>query len=539
MAKQTYGQKHQNKQQDDKADLPVYEYLLPPKRTRSPYEAKLMDILLSPEKFKQDFLNLSLDEQLAMIKLLQQTAEYGQCNELKGLAKNFNDAAVYHLNKIHQIAGTSYDEGIYYKVAKDEKRLIRMDCYGCIDKRQPYQLGSFYKYFLKPENRGKWPLNAYKMDESPMWRVFMQFSSFRKITPVIRRHLQKRGINPDALKVMRVNDFCDVIFNAFKKSTQDVKVSFVAEGESIKAKFVKEVMKACGVRYQKMLMQEGYRPEAVYSVCNAMQRYGITDTSSVTVTSLVYTPRIINDLQAAGYNLKSMKVGSRIHPEFVEYLVDHHQEKLIQARDENGEALTAKDLPRLDFHHVEAVMFAGNQKGIACTNYRGMLVDPRIHAGYIHLFDKIIKQSDEVEQYYSRLNIENKRTCLMIGFGPDKRLYADMENNLEFVRHANEDKKYIVNYFNMMQKLLQNEAEIATGYGIDYSRVAVTQVLDDIKNLKEHPDADAQKIKDFETWFKKTQIRSRKEKKKIKKQENKETMQTPILSINKMQAEKE
>ena len=288
-----------------------------------------------------------------------------------------------------------------------------------------------------------------------------------------------------------------------------------------------------------MLMQEGYRPEAVYSVCNAMQRYGITDTSSVTVTSLVYTPRIINDLQAAGYNLKSMKVGSRIHPEFVEYLVDHHQEKLIQARDENGEALTAKDLPRLDFHHVEAVMFAGNQKGIACTNYRGMLVDPRIHAGYIHLFDKIIKQSDEVEQYYSRLNIENKRTCLMIGFGPDKRLYADMENNLEFVRHANEDKKYIVNYFNMMQKLLQNEAEIATGYGIDYSRVAVTQVLDDIKNLKEHPDADAQKIKDFETWFKKTQIRSRKEKKKIKKHENKETMQTPILSINKMQAEKE
>lgn len=536
MAKKNYGQKHLNKSQDN--EVSAEERLLPPKRVKSPYEEKLMNILLSPENFKQDFLNLNLDEQLAMIKLLHQTVEYGKQKELNGLAKKFNEAAVYHLEHIHKICGTSYDEGIYYKIAKDEKRLIRMDCYGCIDKRQPYQLGAFYKYFLKPENRGRWPLSAYKIEESPMWRVFMQFSSFRKITPVIRRHLQKRGINPDALKVMRVNDFCDTIFNAYKTSSQDVKVSFVPEGESVKARFVKAFMKACGRRYQEMLLKEGYRPEAVFSVCNAMSRYGITDTNSVTVTSFTYTPQNVQDLNAAGYDIDEELIGSKIHPEFVEYLLNHHQEKLIQARDENGEPITAKDIPWLAYHHIEAVMFAGNQKGIACTNYRGMLVDPRIHAGYIHLFDKIMKQGEDLEQYYSRLNFENKTMCLMIGFGADKRLYANMENNLEFVRRANEDKKFVVNYFDMMQELLQNEAEIAIQYRIDYSRMAVTQVLDDIKSIKEYPETNMQRIKDFENWFKKTQIKSRKEKKKSKRRENQTDMQATMLQINKKQTEK-
>lgn len=519
MAKKAYGQKHKaDNLSEETKNVPVYEALLPPKRAKSPYEAELMDILLSPENFKQDFISLNLEKQLALIKLLYQTAEYSKQNSLTGVAKDFAEAAEYHLNKIHQLTGMTYDEGVYYKIAKDEKRLIRMDCYGCINKRQPHQLSAFYKYFLKPENRGQWPLNAYELNKSPIWRVFMQFAGFRKITPIIQKYMQRRGINPEALKVMRVNDFCDTVFNAFKTSNDDVKVSFVAEGESIKAKFVKAFMQTCGHRYQKMLLQEGYRPEAVCSMCNAMKRHGITDPSCVTVTSLTYTPRIINNLQNAGYDIPSSLTGAKIHREFVDYLLEHHQEKLIQARDENERPITAEDLPHLQFHHLEAVMFAGSKGYIASTNYldKGLLVDSRIHSGYIHLFDNIIKQNDELEQYYSRLNAENKNICLMIGFSPRQKLFADFTNNLEFVKQANEDKKYVVNYFDMMQEVLQNEALIAEKYGINYSRIAVTQVLDDIKKIKEYPEVDIQKVKTFESWFKKTHIKSRKKGKKQK-----------------------
>ena len=519
MAKKIYGQKHKaDNLSEETKNFPIYEALLPPKRAKSPYEAELMDILLSPENFKKDFIALSLEKQLALIKLLYQTSEYGKQNSLTGVAKDFAEAAGYHLHTIHQYTGMTYDEGIYYKIAKDEKRLIRMDCYGCINKRQPHQLSAFYKYFLKTENRGQWPLDAYELNKSPMWRVFMQFAVFRKITPVIQKYLHRRGINPEALKVMRVNDFCDTVFNAFKTSNDDIKVSFVKESESIKAKFVKAFMQVCGDKYQKMLLQEGYRPEAVYSMCNAMKRHGVTDPSSVTVTSLTYTPRIIADLQKAGYNIPSSLTGAKIHRDFVDYLLEHHQEKLIQARDEDGNPITAEDLPHLQFHHLEAVMFAGSKGYIASTNYldKGLLVDSRIHSGYIHLFDNIIKQNDELEQYYSRLNAENKNMCLMIGFSPRQKLFADFTNNLEFVKQANEDKKYVVKYFDMMQEVLQNEALIAEKYGINYSRTAVTQVLDDIKKIKEYPEVDMQKVKTFESWFKKTHIKSRKEKKKQK-----------------------
>lgn len=527
MAKGSYKNKHQDKVQENNSQVPVYEHLLPPKRTKSPYEAKLMDILLEPTNFKKKFMELKLDEQLAMNQLLAETIEYGKNNNLKGFVKDFAEGAEYLLDNIHEIAGTEYDKGVFTKINRDEKRLIRMECHGTINLRTPHQLSVFYKFFNKPENKGKWNLRAYDMKKSPMWRVFMQFESFRKITPEIRKYMQKKGINPDALKVMTVSDFCDVIFNAYQKSFKETKVSFLPEGESIKAKYVKEFMRRCGEQYKKIKLedaeQRGIRPEAVESLCNAMRLWGITDPNKITVTSFVYTSHILKDLKKAGYDVQDIAVGSPIPQEFTDYLVMHHQERLIQARDENDKVITTEGLEGEELHHIGAVLIAANNGYLARTNYPDMfvLVGQRYHKKYIHYYDRILKHNDE-EEFYQRLIIKNKRTRAMLGFGKNKWILADFENNGEFKKREEEDKLYIVNYNKMTAERLKNEVETATKYNINYTKVVITQKLEEIKSIRENPKIDIQGFEgEYIKWLK-GQKKSRRQKKDESRKEKKQ-----------------
>ena len=518
MTGKSYKEKQQHRLQKDTSQTPVYEYLLPPKRTKSPYEAKLMQILLEPTNFKKKFTDLKLDEQLAMNQLLAEISEHGKSENLKGFARDFAEGAEYLLDNIHQIAGTEYDKGIFTKIHRDEKRLIRMECHGTINLRTPHQLSIFYKFFSKPENKGKWGLRAYDMKKSPMWRVFMQFESFRKITQDIRKYMQKNGINPDALKVMTVSDFCDVIFQAYQKSSKDTKVSFLPEGESIKAKYVKEFMQRCGDKYKKLKLEEassrGVRPEAVESLCNAMRLWGVTEPSRITVTSFEYTPQIIKDLTKAGYDVKGIEVGSPIPQEFTDYLIMHRQEKLIQARDENGKLITTEGLEGEELHHIGAVLIAANNGYLARTDYPNMLVllNPRFHGNYVHYFDRILKQNDE-EEFYQRLTIKDKKTRLMLGFGKNKCILADFENGAEFKKRETEDMLYVVNYNKMTAVRLKNEVEIAQKYKINYTKVAITQKLEEIKNIKGTSKSDIQEFEgEYIKWLKE-QKKNRRQKK--------------------------
>ena len=526
MAKSSYKNKHQKKVQENNSQVPVYEHLLPPKRTKSPYEEKLMDILLEPTNFKKKFMELKLDEQLAMNQLLAETVEHSKNNDLKGFAKDFAEGAGYLLDNIHEIAGTEYDKGVFTKIHRDEKRLIRMECHGTINLRTPHQLSIFYKFFNKLENKGKWNLRAYDMKKSPMWRVFMQFESFRKITPEIRKYMQKKGINPDAIKVMTVNDFCDVIFNAYKKTTKDTKVSFLPEGESIKSKYVKEFMQRCGDRYKKLKLEEaerrGIRPEAVESLCNAMRLWGITDPTKITVTSFEYTPQIIKDLSKAGYDVNDIKVYSPIPQEFTDYLIMHHQEKLIQARDENGKPITTDGLEWEELHHIGAVLIAASNGYLARTNYPGMfiLLNAQYHKKFIHYYDRILKHNDE-EQFYQRLTIKDKKIRAMLGFGKNKCVSGDFEDTEEFKKREAEDKLHIVNYNKMTAERLKNEVEIAQKYNINYPKVAITQKLEEIRSSKKSSNAD---IQEFETEYIKW-LKGQKKNRRQKKEESRKEKQ--------------
>ena len=538
MAKKDYKHKHQEKLEESASQALTYEHLLPPKRTKTPYEQKLMDILLDPVNFKKKFISLNLDEQLAMNQLLAEISKYGETADLSGFAKDFAEGAKYLLDNIHEIAGTEYDKGVFTKIHRDEKRLIRMECHGTINLRTPHQLSIFYKFFNKPENKGRWNLHAYEMKKSPMWRVFMQFESFRKITPTVKQYMCRKGINPDALKVMTVSDFCDVIFQAYKQSAKDIKVSFLSEGESVKAQYVKEFMRRCGEKYKKMKTEEakqlGIRPEAVEAVCNAMRLFGITDPTKVTVTSYVYTPRILKDLEKAGYEAEDIEQGSPIPQVFTDYLVLHHQEKLIQARDENDRIITTEGLEGEELHHIGAVLIAANNGYLARTNYPNMfvLVGQRYHKKYIHYYDRILKHNDE-EEFYQRLTIKDKRTRAMLGFGKSKWILADFEDSAEFKKREENDKLYVVNYNKMTTERLKNEVEIAQKYDINYTRVAITQKLEEIKSIKEKQRTDIQEFENEYVKWLKGQKKSRHQKKAERRKERNEILQGKKVSQRK------
>lgn len=515
MSKGSYGRKHKRWLEEyDNPEHLSYDDYLPPHRKKSPYEAELVEILLNPQNFDRKFLNLSDEKQLAMARLLRDTTKHAKNHQLTGFAADFARGAFIHLEKIFRMSHMHMETATFEKISEDEKRLIRMASYGGINRRQTHQLSQFYKFFTKAENKGKWRLRDYDIKKSPMWRAFMQFDNFRAITADVRKYMQRQRINPDALKVMTVNDFCDVIFNIYKTSVSDTTAIFSIDTDSAKTRFVKAVMKHCGKQYRQMLLEKGYSPEAVDSMCYAMEKFGITDPEKVTVTSFVYTKRIINDLMNAGYDVVDIKEGTPIPQEFLDYLLDKHQEKLLQARDENGNKITANELPRLEYHHLSAVKFAKLNGYLARTNYEGngLLVESKWHNDFIHLFDDINKQIDNFEQFLQRLNADDKTICLMTGIGNGKQLYADLENTAEFKKREEEDKKYVVNYLDMEEERLNNEMEIAQKYNIGFSRIGVTHTLGKIKDLKKQPTVDAQKIKAYEKWLKE-QNRGRRNKK--------------------------
>lgn len=468
----------------------------------------LWDILYNPFDFQQKFLALPYPRQIEMVGLLNHIiTRSNKCNLTK-IERAFAVEAEKHLNVIHALTKSSYDCGIYEALSNDEKRLIRMECYGSINRRQNHQLSEFYKFFIKQEKlehirRGiRFKLSDYKLEDSPSWRVFNQFETFRKIAPRLKRYFYESNINPDVLKVMTISDFCDSIYQAFKKNDNDDCANFIPKHESLKYRYVKTFMKHCGAAYEKILLHKGIDERCVKSMCNSMRRFGICDINSLIVTETHYTPRILNDLAAAKFDVSEIKVGDRISQNFTDELLDNNQAYLILARDENGKPLDKSDLPVLELHHKHAVRFAASNGYLARTNYpeNMLLTDSAMHARYYHLFDQVIS-NNKIQNFYSRLNITSKDMCLLIGFNPEDAIHYDMENTKAFQKRVQEDIKAKINYFDMMEQRLINEQELALRYNLNYSRIGFNKVNHSLKELSQKMDLDKDKMKIFKNWL--------------------------------------
>ena len=149
-------------------------------------------------------------------------------------------------------------------------------------------------------------------------------------------------------------------------------------------------------------------------------------------------------------------------------------------------------------------MLAGKGDTIAAVNYpnNGIDVEPRIHQEFIHLFDRILHSGD-IEQISARLNIQNKNMRVLLGFNAEKdALYCDLENNPEFQRRKLKDLKCKVNYFDMMQERMQNEAVVIAKYQIDCPRSYIKEGYRNLREIKSTPNYNKEAMRQIEKLLK-------------------------------------
>lgn len=462
----------------------------------------IWDILCEPNQFEAKFLALTYPQQILMVVTLHDITKTQNKKNLSPAAVEFVDLAQSHLKKIHRLTDSSIAHGIYQPLADDEKRIIRMDFYGKINKRLEHQLSPLYKFFSRLENRKQAKLSEYNLDDSPSWRVFRQFESFRSITHNVKHFLYKRQINPDALKVMTVSDYCDVIFQTFSSGSANDSAKFISPEKNIRAKLIKNFMRYCGKDFEIQLINKGIDPRCAASLCNAMRRFGHTDINTLSITETHYTPRILKDLTLAEYDVTNIKAGDRIPPAFINELIDKHEERLILARDDKGNLLDKNQLPKLEVHHKHAVRFSANNDYLARANYPDnlLLVESMMHAKYFHLFDQSYKQ-DQMNQFYSRLNSNSPYMVSIIGFNERDTIYFDYTQSRSFQRRTAEDKHNVVNYLHEMEERMKNEIDIAEKYHIPYSYSAVQNNSRIFKDLSERTNEDSESMKKFSKWL--------------------------------------
>ena len=466
--------------------------------------ADLCDVMRNPAEFEERFLQMPYPRQIALIDLFKGIMHNNIVISPAKVKKMFMDLTYYNLEKIHWLTGSFYEEGnAYYPIADDEKKLVRMECYGTIDARREHELSPCYKFFTKPENCGKFRLKDYQLQNSPMWRVFRQFESFRSIEPKVRRALYNQGINPDVLKVMSINDYCDVIHRIFAERPTDMKARFLPIG--YKNKFVMNFMKTCGDDLAQHLLNRGIDERKVSSLCLAMKKYGVCDIDSLVITETHYTKRVIDDLKKHGYPVNDDQLGEPIADYIIDTVFANNKEHLLLARDDNGVPLKKDDLPRYEVHHKNAVKFANEGDYLAKVNYNNnlMLVEREMHRAYYHGFDNIVQVAKNNECYFSRINTSVPSMCLIDGFDAKTDIfYYDLEANQSARKRADADKKHVINYYEMSLERLNSIPEVADQYRIEYSKNDLNNEHKNLlKLLQVKISVPAEDIEAIEKWF--------------------------------------
>ena len=481
-------------------------------QTRSPL---FDEIFTNSYDFINKFKAQDIDTQVQIVHLLYDIVkkEEGLSSQKKG--NFYAEEARYLLSSIHKLAHFTYDQDIFYPLAREEKRLIRMECYGTINGRKEDELSFLFKHFRKNAQPNKYPSTAYRLMAAPSWKVFHQFETFRSIEKDMRKNLQKMGLHPDALQVMTVNDFCEVIFQSYKTSESETIANFLPKHECLKNKQNKAIMKYAGAEVEAMLMKREVNGKSidervVKSYCDMMRRYGSDDIGSLIVTERKYTQRILegmakDELTCFGIDVSQLQIGMPIAQEFIDYMVDNNKAELIMARDEEGLPLSKEGLPRMEDHHNLHVMLAGKGDTIAAVNYPNnhISVDSRIHQGYLHWLGKTMKSGDGIEQISARLNARDNKMRILFGFDAEKdAIYCDLEQNNEFRRRKVKDLKCKVNYFDMMQIRMQNEAKIIEKHKIQCPRSYTKEGLRNLREIKNTDEYNKEAMRQVEKLLK-------------------------------------
>ena len=122
-----------------------------------------------------------------------------------------------------------------------------------------------------------------------------------------------------------------------------------------------------------------------------------------------------------------------------------------------------------------------------------------MHRSYYHLFDAVYKQNN-MNNYYSRLNVNNPYMISILGFKEKDSIYFDFENTTTFKRREAEDKKYVVNYLQEMELRMQNEIDITEKYHIPYNSSAI-QSSNRIINALSEKSEKTENMKRFAKWL--------------------------------------
>lgn len=410
-----------------------------------------LSIIYDDTAYLETFDALSLENQIKAYQTLKKLSEIvPRSSEEKKIAQ----MSLHKIQKINARAGLRVVKRIRYPLNPDELHVIRMDCYGCVDIRRPHLLSKYYTQFLKRKLSKAQSPQSYDLGKAPAWKIFRQFQNFRDIEENLKQYMAHQRLHPEMLEVMGVQDFSDLIFQAFKKSPKDRKASFT---KSDRNEFVKELAKEKGAEIEYILKLKGVDERYAHSLLNAMKLFGVTDASRVIVTEPYFTARVLADLQKANISCDNYQIGTPVPEELVNQLMLEDKGMLLAARNELGELLNKSDFPSFEVHHKVTVGESGRLGGIARVNYKRnlLLVLSKLHTEVLHAFDKILKTSIR-EAYQRRLEFEDQTIVFMLGFTKETQIMHAWQNTPKDQEREEKDQKYIVSYEEVLFELIKN-----------------------------------------------------------------------------------
>ena len=463
-----YARKHQQIVEIDDDDY----------QTESLEDDSFLGVIYDDVTFLKTFQKLPLTEQIKAYRTLKRLAEPKSNKKTSPSDRLLAQTSKYKLEQINLAAGLRLEEKQHYALSADELHIIRMDCYGSVDERPRHQLSTYYREFLKNKLPKQSPFKAYDLDKAPAWQLFRQFRNFRKIERSVKQYLVKSRLNPEALKVMGVRDFSDVIFKAFADKSKNGK-SFFLKGDAPRNAFVKKVSKKFESKIAQLLRQEHLDERYIRSLLSAMQTFGTTDAEKIIITEIYFTPRILKDMAKARMDHRQYHVGDEIPPALIKSLMKADKGSVLAARDEAGNLLSSSNFPSFEVHHKTAVLESGSLAFIAMVNYENnyVLVPADVHRHVLHGFDRLTSAAHK-EAYHRRLEFIDKNATFMSGLSEDKQIYFDWTKRPSYKEHLKEDSQYIVSYDEVMGKLALNRQEYMEGSkSVEFDVDSVVQVI--------------------------------------------------------------
>ncbi len=451
-------------------------------------EGNFLGVIYNDSDFLDVFNELSMSEQIKAYRILKRLAGYSDSRHLSASDKSLAKNSSHKLDAINKAAGLKIEEKQHYSLSADELHIIRMDCYGTVDVRPRHQLSRFYKDMIDAKMPHKVTLKSYDLDKAPSWQLFRQFSSFRKIEPVIRNYLYQQQVNPEILPVMSVRDFSDLIYRSFRTHDFQSKVYFTTKNRTPRNTFVKTLARRYGREIAKILRKDNLDERYIQSLLNAMRMFGKTDSDKLIIMETHFTPRVLADLQKAGIDTQNYQIGAEIPHKLVEDMINEDKGRLLIARDENGVELKGKDFPSWEIHHIHAVSESGRLVNLAAANYRPnfLMVTSDFHCHVLHGFD-LLTVSGTKEAYSRRMELEDPNVTFMYGFDKQQQIIYDWSKEKGFSKQEAEDVNHIVSYEAMMVLLAENRQKyMDNSKSVDFDVDSVVQIIRHKKALEEY-----------------------------------------------------